>query len=100
VTRNVTLKLKKFARSTKIELRCSGGRCPFKKVRRTVGSHRTVSLHRFFKNRALRPGTKIELRLTVARRVGRVLRWTMRSPGGSPDVRFLCLPPGGRPSGC
>ncbi|HET6550597.1 MAG TPA: MopE-related protein, partial [Solirubrobacter sp.] len=100
VTRNVALRLKKFADSTKIELRCSGRRCPFKKVRRTFGSRRTVDLHRFFKGRALRPGTKIELRLTVARRVGRVLRWTMRSPGGSPDVRFLCLPPGGRPQGC
>jgi hypothetical protein len=100
ITRNVKLSLKKFARSTKIELRCSGGRCPFKVRRTTFGSRRTVSLNRFFKGRALRPGTRIELRLTVARRVGRVLRWTMRSPGGSPDVRFLCLPPGGRPGGC
>ena len=99
-TTNVRLSLRRFAASTAIELRCTGGRCPFKVVRRTVGSRRSVSLHGFFRNRALRAGTKIELRLTVARRIGRVLRWTMRSRGGAPDVDFLCLPPGGRPSGC
>ena len=99
-TSNVRLTLRRFAASTAIELRCTGKACPFKVVRRTVGSRRTVSLHGFFRNRALRAGTKIELRLTVPRRIGRVLRWTMRSPGGAPDVDFLCLPPGGRPSGC
>jgi len=28
------------------------------------------------------------------------LRYTIGKPAGSPDVDFLCLPPGGRPSGC
>jgi hypothetical protein len=95
-TRNLVLSTKRFPRHTAVQLRCRGRGCPFKVVRRRG---RAVNLHAAFRGRTLRPGVRIELRLTIARRIGRVLRFTMRSPG-SPDVAFLCLPPGGRPSGC
>ena len=100
-TVNVRLAAKRFPRNTAIEMRCSGRRCPFDVVRRRVGSSgRTVNLHGPFGNRSLPRGTEIEVRLTIARRIGRVLRYTIRGPGEAPDVEFLCLAPGGRPGGC
>ena len=37
---------------------------------------------------------RLELRFTRPNRVGRLLRYRLRSPG-TPDVEFLCVPPGG-----
>jgi hypothetical protein len=100
-TRNVRLTVRRFPRNTAIVMSCDGRRCPFDTVRRRVGSRgRSVSLRRHFRNRSLPRGTEIEVRLTIARRVGRVLRYTIRGPGDAPDVEFLCLVPGGRPAGC
>ena len=90
-----------MSRNTAVEMRCSGRGCPFKVVRRKVTRRgQTINLHSPFRNRALRRGTKIEVRLTIANRIGRVLRYTIGRPGEAPDVEFLCLAPGGRPGGC
>jgi hypothetical protein len=100
-TRNARLTVRRFPRNTAIVMTCDGRRCPFDTVRRRVGSRgRAVSLRRHFRGRSLRRGTEIEVRLTIARRVGRVLRFTIRGPGDAPDVEFLCLVPGGRPAVC
>jgi hypothetical protein len=100
-TRNMRLTVRRFPRNTAIVMTCDGRRCPFDTVRRRVGSRgRAVSLRRHFRGRSLRRGTEIEVRLTIARRVGRVLRFTIRGPGDAPDVEFLCQQPGGRPAGC
>ena len=100
-TVNLRLQAKRFARNTAIEMRCDGRRCPFDVVRRRVSRRgQTVNLHRPLGNRVLPRGTEIELRFTIANRIGRVMRYTMGRPGDAPDVEFLCLPPGGRPSGC
>jgi hypothetical protein len=100
-TANLRLVAKRFPRNTAIVMRCDGRRCPFDVVRRRVASRgRSVNLHRPFRNRALRRGTEIEVRVTIANRIGRVMRYTIGRPGAAPDVEFLCLPPGGRPAGC
>jgi hypothetical protein len=99
-TANVALSAKDFPRGTRIEMRCSGRGCPFRRVvRRVTRSRRTVNLHRFLGNRALRRGARVELRFTRAGRIGRVLRYRIGSPG-VPSVDFLCRPPGQRVRGC
>jgi hypothetical protein len=94
-TVNVALKAKDFQKGTRIELRCSGPGCPFRKVTRQVTrSGRTVNLHRPLGNRALRRGARVELRFTRSGRIGRVLRFRIGSAAGEPSVDFLCQPPG------
>jgi hypothetical protein len=100
-TVNIRLTARRFARNTAIVMRCDGRRCPFDVVRRRVARRgQTINLHRPFGNRVLPRGTEVELRFTLRNRIGRVLRYTIGRPGDAPDVRFLCLPPGGRPVGC
>ena len=100
-TVNLRLSARRLSRNTAVEMRCSGRGCPFRVVRRRVTrSNQTINLHSSFRNRALRRGTEIEVRLTLPNRIGRVLRYTIGRPGEAPDVEFLCLPPGGRPAGC
>jgi hypothetical protein len=93
-TINSTLTARELPKGTRIELRCSGRGCPFRKVVRRVKGKRPVNLHGPFKGRALRPGTKIELRLTRAGRIGRVLRFRITSTPGVPRFAFKCKPPG------
>jgi hypothetical protein len=81
-------------------MRCSGRGCPFRKVtRRVTRSRKTVNLHRPFGRRALRRGTRVELRFERAGRIGRVLRFRMGSPG-VPSVDYLCRPPGRKIRDC
>jgi hypothetical protein len=98
-TRNTLLTAREFPRGTRIELRCTGPSCPFKRVVRRVTSRRAVKLHGALGNRALAPGTRIEVRITRSARIGRVLRFKIGAPG-SPSVEFKCLPPGGRLRDC
>jgi hypothetical protein len=98
-TVNRTLSAREFPRGTRIEVRCAGTGCPFRRARRRVTSRRPVNLHGLFGDRALARGTRVEVRLTRAGRIGRVLRFRMRAPG-TPVVDFLCLPPGGRVRDC
>jgi hypothetical protein len=100
-TRNVTLAAKDFPRGTLITLRCRGSRaCPKRTTRRRVrGPRRSVNLHVALGPRAFAAGTRIELQVSAARWVGRLLRYRMTSPG-SPDVSFLCAPPGEHAGPC
>lgn len=100
-TVNVALKAKDFAKGTRIELRCSGPGCPFRKVtRRVTRSGRTQNLHGPLGNRALRRGARVELRLTRSGRIGRVLRFRIGANAGEPSVDFLCQPPGQKVRDC
>jgi hypothetical protein len=93
-TANVALTARNFPRGTRIELRCSGRGCGFRRVvRRVRRSRQRFSFHSFFGNRPLARGARVELRFTRAGRIGRVLRFRMASPG-VPSVGFLCKPPG------
>ena len=98
-TVNGELVARGFPRGTRIELRCAGGSCPFRRAVRRVRNRRPVDLHRAFGARQLAPGTKVEVRLTRAGRIGRLLRFAIGAPG-TPSVDFLCLPPGGRARDC
>ena len=99
-TVNVSLSARDFPKGTRIEMRCSGAGCPFRKVTRRVKRSRArVNLHRFLGNRGLRRGARVELRFTRAGQIGRVLRYRIGSPG-VPKVDFLCQPPGQRARDC
>lgn len=97
-TRNVSLVARRFPRGTSIRVTCRGGGCPFRSFRRTVGRG-SVNLGRRFGKAALARGTRVDVRITRANRVGRLLRFRMRVPG-QPTVDFKCLPPGGGTQDC
>jgi hypothetical protein len=98
-TVNRILTARKLPRGTRIELRCSGSGCAFRKVVRKFG-RRAVKLHGFFGDRSLGPGARVEVRLTRAGRIGRVLRFKIGSTPGVPTVEFRCKPPGKRIRDC
>ena len=98
-TLNRTLTARDFPRGTRIELRCRGTGCAFRRVVRRVTGNRPVRLSRHFEGRSLARGARVEVRLTRAARIGRVLRFKIGAPG-TPSVEFLCLPPGGRVRDC
>jgi Putative metal-binding motif len=99
-TRNVKLIARRFPARTVITLSCTGApQCP-KSVTRTVGeSRRAVNLHFALGRRAFGKRARIQLQITRATRVGRVLRYSLARPG-LPVVEFLCRPPGGRTGAC
>jgi Putative metal-binding motif/RTX calcium-binding nonapeptide repeat (4 copies) len=99
-TRNLTLLAKGFPPKTVIRLRCTRSpSCP-RTVTRTVGSNRrSVNLHAVLGRRTLSKKARLELSITRAERVGRVLRYDLSSPG-LPTVQFLCSPPGSPAGPC
>jgi hypothetical protein len=94
-TRNLTLVARGFPPGTEMTLACRGSKtCPKGTVRRTVGaSGRKVNLHLILGKRVFPRSARIELSITRETRVGRLLRYSMGTPG-LPDVEFLCRPPG------
>jgi hypothetical protein len=99
-TRNLTLVAKGFPPKTVITLRCTGSSgCP-KTMTKTVGSNRrSVNLHAALRGRTLSKKARVEVSITRAARIGRVLKYNLSSPG-LPDVQFLCRPPGSRAGPC
>jgi Ca2+-binding RTX toxin-like protein len=99
-TRNLTLVAKGFPAKTTIRLRCTGSpSCP-KTVTRTVGAkRRAVNLHTVLGRHTLSKKARLELSITRASRVGRVLKYSLDSPG-LPTVQFLCSPPGSPAGPC
>jgi hypothetical protein len=99
-TRNLKLVAKGFPPKTVITLRCTGSRACPKTVTKTVGSNRRqVNLHAALGRRTLSKKARIELSITRAARIGRVLKYDLSSPG-LPDVQFLCRPPGSPAGPC
>jgi hypothetical protein len=97
-TRNATLVARRFPRGTRITITCAGGGCPFKTFRRTV-RRSNENLHRPFGNGVLGRTARVEVRITRANRIGRLLRFRFAT-AGQPTVGFLCLPPGGGTRDC
>jgi hypothetical protein len=55
---------------------------------------------RFFGSRRIRVGATIEVRITLAGRIGKVVRYRIR-PRRKPRASVFCLPPGAtRPGDC
>lgn len=86
-------------RGGKVTVICHGGGCPLS-VRQFVPRHAQVVLTQFFRNRQLRPGTTLQLRVMAANRVAEVETFVIRG-GQGPNVIHQCLPPGAaRPARC
>lgn len=80
---------------------CQVRRCVLRKRRTvTVGRGGRATLTRLFRSRRLRAGTVVEVRITAANMVGKVVRYRTRA-GVLPRHRVLCLPPAARrPARC
>jgi hypothetical protein len=99
-TRNLTLVAKGFPPKTTIRLRCTGSSACPKTVTRTVGANRrAVNLHTVLGRRPLPKKARLQLSITRAARVGRVLKYDLSAPG-LPTVQFLCSPPGSPAGPC
>jgi streptogramin lyase len=100
-TRVLSLAARGLARGVTVEVRCSGGGCPFtrKRLKPKTGAT-SISLTRLFKSRTLRAGRTIEVRITKSANRGRVVRFKTRSTA-KPARATLCLPVGStRPGRC
>jgi hypothetical protein len=98
-TKIQTLLVSKVPAGATVEVRCTGKGCPFKHKKVTVKSSK-ANVKPLFKHAVLRPKAVVEIRITAANRVGKVVRYTMRK-GKLPTSRNLCLPVGStKPKGC
>lgn len=81
----------------RVEVRCRGKRCPFKRKRASAPKRgRVNALKALGKRRTLRAGQTLEVRITQPGSIGRVVRWNMRAGKRQPKLTSpLCLPPGG-----
>jgi hypothetical protein len=91
-TRNTALSVSGVPEGAAVELRCRGRGCPAKRRSIAVKAGR-ADVHRTLRRSHLRPGATLELRVTRADMVGKVLRFTIRR-GRAPAWRKLCLAPG------
>jgi hypothetical protein len=88
------LRVSELERGDRVEVRCSGRGCPFRRKAVTVGPGRSrVDVARLLKHRYLRPGAVVEIRILRAAQIGKVQRYRVRRDG-SLRSRALCLPPG------
>lgn len=76
----------------RVEVRCSGRRCPFKRRSTTVNARGDAPLAKYFKKK-LRPRITIEVRITQPNTIGRVTRFPITRVAVPPARRY-CLPPG------
>ena len=84
------------ARDADRRSRCSGGGCPFKTFRRTV-RRTNESLHGPFGNAVLRRTARVEVRITRANRIGRLLRFRFAHARASRrSASCACRPAAGR----
>ena len=95
------LKVKPARKGDRIKFSCKGKGCTRKKAKVKVKKNRpAVSLTRYVKDAQLKPGTRIELRITHSNSVGSFRRFTIRS-GKLPKQTRRCLPPGvNKPAKC
>jgi hypothetical protein len=75
----------------KVQLRCAGRGCPFK--RRSARVSGKVADLKSLLRRPVAAGVKLEIRVTAPQRVGKVFLVTFRARK-RPSRRELCLPPG------
>jgi putative metal-binding protein len=92
------LTLVDLARGSKVQLRCRGNGCEFKRLK-AKGRPRRGNLNLLKSlsagQRVFRAGQTLEIWITAPRKNGTVFRLKMRA-GSFPRARSLCLPPGAR----
>ncbi len=97
-TMNDRLSVRGVPAGAAVELRCSGHGCPGKRRTVKVSKSGRADVHRLLRRRHLRPGAVLELRITRADMVGKVVRFHVRR-GHTPSWKVLCLAPGARAPG-
>jgi streptogramin lyase len=94
------LLVKKAPARTTIRMSCKGQGCPRKRTVKVKKAKGQVKLTKFVRRAKLKPGARLEVRVTKARTIGKVRRITIRSLK-LPKVQDLCLRPGAkRPHRC
>jgi hypothetical protein len=93
-TRNETFRVTGIPEGAAVELRCSGKRkhCPGRRKPVAVRNGR-ANVHRVLRGRHLRVGAVLELRVTRAGMIGKVVRFKVRR-SKIPSKRTYCLPVG------
>jgi len=77
----------------RVSVTCAGQGCPFGKRSRQVPRNGKAGFTAALQGRALRPGVVLEIRITAAGAIGKVVRYTVRK-GKLPKPMTLCLAPG------
>ena len=95
------LKASKVPKGGKLELRCKGKQCPYKRVSSKKRKKGTITLFKAIKpskvagikKRSFRAGQTLEVRITAPRKIGKVARYKLKA-GRIPVAKDLCLPIG------
>ncbi len=95
------LAVRKARSGSTVRVSCSAKRCPFKtKTRKITKSVTRLSLSSLVRGKKLRPGAKLEIRVTKPGTIGVVRRLTIRA-NKSPRSENLCISPGAaKPGSC
>jgi hypothetical protein len=97
------LKVKGVPKRAKVQLRCKGKGCPYKRKASKKRRNRTITLFKAIKvasvvgnkQRSFRAGQRLEVRITKRKFIGKVVRYKLQA-GKIPSGRQLCLRPGGK----
>ena len=92
-TVNSRLSVRDVPAGASVELRCRGRGCPGARKVVAVSKSGRADVHRVLRRHRLRPGARLELRVTRADMIGKVVRFHVRR-GHTPSWQVLCLPPG------
>ena len=92
------LVVKKPPSGTTIRITCKGQRCPPNRTVKVKRAKAQVKLTKFVRKAKLKPGARLEVRVTKSGTIGKVRRITIRSLK-LPRIQDLCLPPGARKPG-
>jgi hypothetical protein len=77
-----------------VEVRCGGRGCPYKRFHRHIKKRaKRLQLEPPFRHARLKPGARVEVRVTQAHTVGRDVVFVMQRRA-LPRIETLCLPPG------
>jgi len=95
-TRFTALTVRRVQRGSTLRIRCTGPGCPFTtRRRRLMRTRASQTLASPLGGARLRPGAKVEVRVSQPQRIALVVTFTVRS-GKAPQRRERCLAPGAR----
>ncbi len=100
-TRFTAITIRRVHAGSTLRISCTGRGCPFRsRSRRLKRNQRTLTLSRPLGRARLRPGARLEVRITLPGTVGAVAVYTVRA-GKAPARSDRCLSPGAkRPTRC
>ena len=88
------LKVTELEPGDRVEVRCKGRGCPFKRKAVTATAGRpSLNVARMLKHRFLRPGAVVDVRILRANQIGKVQRYKVRR-NGTVKSTGLCMPVG------